>query len=475
MRFLAVLLVVALLAGGAGWAALEADAAPSSASPSELRLTTPVLSARRTPEALLDTRRDQSVAAAVATIPARIPGASCLVVAEAGRPLVEHQPDQPLTPASTQKLLVGAAVLTLLGPDATFRTTAVTATPSSGGVVEGDLFIVGGGDPLLATDAYIARQADPAKPATRIEDLADAIVAAGVQQITGSVVGDGTRYDDVRDIPSWPQRYRDQVAAGPLSGLGVNDGLETFTETEVPVNPGRPAADPPAHTAEVLSELLEARGVAIAGPARSGAAPDGAIEVAAIESPPVHTVVAQMLRYSDNTTAELLVKEIGVLTASEGSTPAGLAGLASTLAGEGVAVDGVALTDGSGLDLGNRATCRSLAQVLTLPDVHEPLVEGLAVAGESGTLAGRMQGTAAAGNLRAKTGSLRNVAALAGVVDGADGRTYAFAYITNLPEGEFVPDSEAALQEELAVALASVAPTEPPPEILPTPASASGG
>ena len=468
MRLLAVALLLLALAGGAGWAAIDVDAAPEPTAASQSRATTPVLSVRRTPEALLGTRRDASVVAAVESIPPRIPGDGCLVVSEGGRELFAHGPTSPLIPASTQKLLVATAMLDVMGKDDTFRTTAVAASAPVDGVIDGDLVIVGGGDPLLSTDAYIARQADPDKPATRFEDLADALVAAGVTEVRGSVVGDGSRYDDVRGIATWPQRYRDQVVVGPLSGLGVNDGLTSFTETEVPVNPGRPATDPPAHAATVLTELLEERGVEVAGRPVSGPAPDGAVEIAAIESPPLGEVIGQMLRYSDNMTAELLVKEIAVRAGSEGSTSAGLTSLTSSLAAAGISTDGVSLTDGSGLDLGNRATCRVLVQSLDIAGLQSPLIDGLAVAGRSGTLQERMVGTAAESRLRAKTGSLRNVAALAGIVEADNGRTYTFAYITNVPEGQFVPDVDAELQRELGVALASLPPIEPPAEILPT-------
>lgn len=474
MRFLAVLVVLAALSAGAGWAALEADAAPVGAAAAVERATTPVLSVRRSPEALLDTRRDRSVVEAIATVPERLPGAACLVVTDDGRELLAHEADAPLTPASTQKVLVGAGLLSLMDPDDTFRTVAVAATPPVDGVIDGDLFVVGGGDPLLSTDAYIARQRDPRKPATRIADLADALAAAGVTEIRGSVVGDGSRYDDVRDVPSWPQRYRDQVQAGPLSGLGVDDGLVSFTPEEVTAYGGQPATDPPAHTAAVVTDLLRDRGIAVAGAPRSGTAPDESAEIAAIDSPPASQVVAQMLTYSDNTTAELLIKEIAVRSGREGSTAAGLESLDAVLAGHGIAVDGFALTDGSGLDPGNSATCRAIVQVLEIDELEGPLVDGLAVAGESGTLATRMAGTPAAGNLRAKTGSLRHVGALTGVVDSANGRTYSFAYIVNVPESDFVPESDPQLQQELAVALATVPPVEPPPEILPTPALTAG-
>jgi D-alanyl-D-alanine carboxypeptidase/D-alanyl-D-alanine-endopeptidase (penicillin-binding protein 4) len=470
MKFLLAVVVLLGLAAGAAWAALATDAAADdSASSDGAEAVTPVLSVRRVPDALLDPRQDAAAAAAVAAIPGQIPGESCLVVAEDGRVIVAHNPDLGLVPASTQKLLVAAALLTVMDPDEAFRTTAVAAAAPSGGVVAGDLFVVGGGDPLLSTDAYIARQADPNKPATRFEDLADAIVASGVTWIDGAVVGDGSRYDDVRDIASWPQRYRDQVQTGPLSGLGVNDGLVTVTDTEVSQNGGEPTADPPAHTAAVLTELLRARGVTVIGEPRSGVAPEGAVEVAAIASPPARTVVAQMLRYSDNTTAELLAKELAVRSGTQGSTSGGLAAMVADLAAAGVPTEGIALTDGSGLDLGNRATCRSLAQVLELEPVGDVLEEGLAIAGQSGTLQGRMVGTPAEGNLRAKTGSLRNVSALAGEVDGADGRTYTFAYISNVPEGEFVPDITLQLQADLGAALAALAEVEAPQEIYPVP------
>src|SRR5690606_27839485 len=100
---------------------------------------------------------------------------------------------------------------------------------------------------------------------------------------------------------------------------------------------------------------------------------------------------------------ELLVKELAARSGVQGSTPAGLTALLADLAAAGAATDGIALTDGSGLDLGNRATCRALTGVLGLDPIGPVLEEGLAVAGVSGTLRERMVGTPAQGNLRAKT------------------------------------------------------------------------
>ncbi|MGY6499580.1 MAG: D-alanyl-D-alanine carboxypeptidase/D-alanyl-D-alanine endopeptidase [Acidimicrobiales bacterium] len=473
MKFALLAMVVLALAVGAAAGAWAVEQSPEAAAPHhDAVAVTPVLSVRRTPEALLRPRRDALVATVLADIPARIPGDSCLVVTEDGRPVVVHQGDRPLVPASTQKLLVSAALLELVQPADVFTTTVRATAAPADGVVNGDVWIVGGGDPLLATDPYRARTADLPQPSTRFEELADALTAAGVTRIEGSVLGDGTRYDDVRDVPSWPDRYREQVSAGPLSGLGVNDGLVTFTPEPVPVNPGVPAADPPAHTAQVLTDLLAERGVTVVGAPGASPAPADSVELASLASPVAVDVAAQMNLFSDNTTAELLLKEIGVQTSGEGTTLAGVSGMVATLAGSGVRLDGVSPVDGSGLDLGNRVTCNALTDVLDIAGPDSALADTLAVAGESGTLRDRLVGTPAAGQVRAKTGSLRHVNALAGFVETAEGRTYTFAYVANLPEGEFMPPLAVELQDELLVAIASLTAIEASPELEPVAALA---
>ncbi len=468
MRFAVVLLLVAALGGGSGWAAWQSEQLPAAAAAEvSAAANTPVLSVRRVPETLMRPRRDAAVAAAVSDIAPRIPGDSCLVVTEEGRPLFDHNGSAPLVPASTQKLLVGATLLELMGPTEVFETALLAESPMVDGVVEGDVWLVGGGDPLLATEAFVARNGDLPLPATRFEDLADSMVAAGLTRIEGSIVGDGTRYDSIRDVPSWPSRYREQVSAGPIAGLTVNNGLTTFTPERVATNPGTPASDPAAHAASVLDDLLEERGVSIGGSPRSGEAPPDAVWIGSLASLPAATVVAEMIQWSDNTTAELLLKEIGVRGGGEGSTLTGGTAMVSTLAGLGVRVEGVSPVDGSGLDLGNRVTCHALVDVLDISGRHSPLAETLAVAGESGTLRSRLLDTPAAGRMRGKTGSLRHVATLAGFVDSENGRTYTFAIMSNVPDGEFVPPLAAELQDELALTLATLPDLEVTPDLEP--------
>jgi serine-type D-Ala-D-Ala carboxypeptidase/endopeptidase (penicillin-binding protein 4) len=182
---------------------------------------------------------------------------------------------------------------------------------------------------------------------------------------------------------------------------------------------------------------------------------------------PVHTVVTQMMQWSDNTTAELLLKEIGVRGGGEGSTLVGSSVMVSILAGLGVRVDGVVPVDGSGLDLDNLVTCQALTDVLDIAGTGSHLADGLAVSAQSGTLRNRMLDTPAAGRVRAKTGSLRHVATLAGFVDAQNGRTYTFAIIANLADGEFMPNLAFDLQDELAVTLATLPELDVTPELEP--------
>ncbi|HMC41265.1 MAG TPA: D-alanyl-D-alanine carboxypeptidase, partial [Acidimicrobiales bacterium] len=162
-------------------------------------------------------------------------------------------------------------------------------------------------------------------------------------------------------------------------------------------------------------------------------------------------IVAGMLRESDNTAAELLTREVGVAKAHDGSTAAGIRAVVDAVAAAGLPTGGLRLGDGSGLLTTNQATCTVLAGALRLPDRDaggaprlEPL---LAVAGRSGTLAPRLVDTPLDGKLRAKTGSLDGVSALAGFLDGRRELSFAFLANGNLsdPAGRLLQDRLVAL------------------------------
>lgn len=355
------------------------------------------------------------------------------------RIVYEVNPDLPARPASVVKVLTAIVAIDALGPEHRMTTT-VRAAPPIDGVVSGDLWLVGGGDAVLGTEAWAATTGRTIH--TSLDALADRVVAAGVRVVEGGVVGDESRYDRVRSVSSWPRRLVGDGESGPLSALSVNDGFQVWG------HPGVPFDDPAAGAAALFAELLQARGVEVRGGGHSGPAPDAA-PIASIESPPLRDIVDVMLRDSDNETAELLFKELGRLGGYGGSTAGGEAFIRRQLTSLGLAMDGSRVADGSGLSNDNRLTCRLLTA--TLSRRGAAIAKGLAVAGQSGTLRTRFRGTELEGRLRAKTGSLDGVSALAGFVDLADGRRLTFALLVN---GLPITNSGRSLQDEFASALA---------------------
>jgi serine-type D-Ala-D-Ala carboxypeptidase/endopeptidase (penicillin-binding protein 4) len=247
-------------------------------------------------------------------------------------------------------------------------------------------------------------------------------------------------------VPSWKANYVIDNEAGPLGALVVNNGFTVFDPP-----PGKRADDPAAHVASELTRLATAAGIAVAGPAGAGPAPtpDGAVTLATVRSAPLSEIVAGMLRESDNTAAELIVKELGVAKRKEGSTPAGTQAVMDALAEAKLPTAGLRLGDGSGLEVSNQASCALLAAALRIPDGSSGprMAPLLAVAGRTGTLSLRLADTPLAGKLRAKTGSINNVSGLAGYLDGRRGLS--FAFVVNGP----LSDSAGRLLQDRLVAL----------------------
>lgn len=444
-------LVPALLGAGAVVAGLGAVLLDQheTAQPVEPAATpvTPVLAARRVPEVLAVPVADRRLTADLQSWVAQSPPDTCLVVESGDRSLYAHNPAAPLAGASTQKIVTSAALLLALGPDARLETVVSAGAAPSGGVVAGDLYVVGGGDPLLTSPGFAARLAHDPTLAVDPMRLVDAIVEAGITRIDGSVVGDGTRYDGERYHPTWPDRFQ-QRELGPVGALTINDGMAGADGQSQPPAAAS-GADPAANAATVITDLLRQRGVTVVGAPRSGPAPGGLTEVATFPSPTVREMVAEMLTDSDDTTAEMALKEVGLTEGGAGTWEAGAAAAAALLQEAGVPLDGVQIVEGSGLSTANRLTCQLLVDLLTLPEAGPVLVEGLAVAGETGTLQDRWAGTPVAGRLVGKTGTLNTVTALSGRVSPLQGGALTFAYVANVPEGQVLGYEDVALQDTL--------------------------
>jgi D-alanyl-D-alanine carboxypeptidase/D-alanyl-D-alanine-endopeptidase (penicillin-binding protein 4) len=336
----------------------------------------------------------------------------------------------------------------------------VRAPRPQNGVVDGPLWVVGAGDPLLGTQAYADSFENQPQLRTPYEDLAAKIVAAGIREVRGGVMGDDTRYDAQRYLPSWKRAYVTEGHVGPESALAVNDGFTEFTPRKVV------ATDPPASAAALLTDLLRGQGVVVDGAPGSGRAPAGLGVVASVKSPPVEEIVGEMLRESDNNTAELLVKEMGRRFANAGTTSAGLGVVRDTLTSAKLPGAELQAVDGSGLDRGDRATCNLFTQILGAAEPHGAIADGLAVAGETGTLADRFDGNAAKGRLRAKTGFLDGVVALSGFVEPVRGSPLLFSFLANdLPVPTEKPGY--AAQERLGAVLATYPESPPEAELQP--------
>jgi D-alanyl-D-alanine carboxypeptidase/D-alanyl-D-alanine-endopeptidase (penicillin-binding protein 4) len=382
------------------------------------------------------------------------PYASCATVDNTDGTVAAVRADAPLAGASTQKLLVAAAALATLGAQHRFDTRAVKSAPLRGGTLAGNLVIVGGGDPVLSTSNT---PSTGTAPSTSLAALADAIVRTGVTRIDGAIVADDSRYDRERAVPAWKPIYLTEGDVGALGALIVNGGR---------ADNGLASADPALETVQELAALLTERGVQISNGALDPGtqAGDDARTIASVSSPPLGDIVKEMLTVSNDETAELLTREIGVASGGAGTTSAGARAIPAVLSRWGVPVAGVELRDGSGLAPDNRVTCAALAGVLALGGRagFAPLLDGLAVAGKSGTLTGRFLGTPLAGRLRAKTGHIEGVVGLAGTI-GAGVR---FAFVAN---GNFSTATGESLQDQTAQAVAAYLDTPFPADPIPTP------
>jgi len=434
-----VAVVATLLPGVTTAGADDQDATPVPA--------TPLLSARRLPGVLQGATADPALAADLEPYLDKAAGTQCAVVLDAGRVVYQRDLDKAMVPASVLKLLTGTAALEVLGADSRLTTVVGASGPMVDGVVDGDLYLVGGGDPLLTTPGYEVSLDDPEQVTEDFAALADALVAAGLREVTGGVVGDDSRHETVRWIPSWPSRYQSEGFVGPLSALMVNDGQTGFTTSpETPTTTRRPG-DPPLLAAQTLITLLEQRGVRVAGGGSTGTAPADLQEVAHLDSLPIADIVGEMMTSSDNTTAELLTREMGLKAKGQGTTEAGLQVIVETLASLGYDTTGLDLNDGSGLDPANRVPCRLVVEMLQRTGRDSVLGSHMAVAGQTGTLRMRMTNSEATGRVQAKTGTLNEVNALAGYADTPSGNAITFLLIQNglQPSGLSWIDRYAAL------------------------------
>jgi D-alanyl-D-alanine carboxypeptidase/D-alanyl-D-alanine-endopeptidase (penicillin-binding protein 4) len=387
-----------------------------------------------------------------------------------GRTVLEHRSAQSFVPASNQKIFVAYAALDLLGPEHRFSTPLYRLGKIQDGVLWGDLYLVGRGDPGLTTAG--------------LYELAASLRSAGIRRIAGDLVVDDTGF-------SLPQQYVGGPAAKvyytPNGALSLNYNTVCFTiEGTLAGQPATIAVDPPGrfvqvsgrvltrestsvsvtrsalrdanrfslsgsiaageterlvravtsptrHTVEAFLAALDDLGVERTGQVRAGALPSGGVELHALASAPVSELVFDLNKLSNNFLGDQLALLLGERRYGAPATwDKARRGLQEYL--EGLGLEDTLVSDGSGLSGGNRTSPKDLLAVLCAAPRRPfwpEFVASLPIGGRDGTIHDRLTGPELFGRVRAKTGTLTGVSTLSGYVFRDDGRSLAFAILIN--------------------------------------------
>ncbi|MDT7548920.1 MAG: hypothetical protein QOE84_1314 [Actinomycetota bacterium] len=373
-----------------------------------------------------------------------------VIDAASGRPLLENAAREVVLPASTAKIATAVAALTAL-PAERRLTTRVVAGPAPGDVV-----LVGGGDPTLAGPFTRPGYPSPARLADLAAKARIALAGAPVRR----VLVDDSLYGGPVLGPGWRPQYVTSGDVAPVMALMVDGGRTALPPLIGPSRAPR-QSDPALAAGRSLARLL---GVP-AAPVTRGRAPSAGRLLAAVQSPTVQQLVEAMLTHSDNDLAEALARQIAIAKGQPATFTGAAAALRSVLAvvlvHVGSSPGAVLLSDASGLSRLDRVQPGALTRLLAAVaggdrDRLFPVLSGLPVAGFDGTLERRYRkgpGLPAAGVVRAKTGTLNGVSALAGLVRTKGGRLLAFDLTANaVPLGSTLA-SQTAL-DRLAAALA---------------------
>ncbi|MFJ2111163.1 MULTISPECIES: D-alanyl-D-alanine carboxypeptidase/D-alanyl-D-alanine-endopeptidase [unclassified Streptomyces] len=352
-----------------------------------------------------------------------------VVDAATGRRLYGKGDAEPMIPASTVKIATMVAALSALGPDHRIATTVLAAPDGR------RLTLVGGGDATLDRTGLEALA----------DDTARALRDRGIDRI--ELRYDVSLYSGPREHPIGPN---DNIA--PVVALMSDQGrLDKSTSGPAPRS-GNPAGD----AARVFAELLRERGVKTADAPKKGGASKGAKPLAKIHSAPLSALVERTLTESDNDIAESLARQTAIAAGLPASFDGAGRAVQDRLRELGLPVAGARFADGSGLNRADRAGAALLTALLAHaadpahPELR-PVLTGLPIAGFTGTLRARYaREKPATGLIRAKTGTLTGVNALAGTVVGANGRLLAFAFMAGSTEA---PAAAQAALDRLSAAL----------------------
>ena len=350
---------------------------------------------------------------------------SLAVVTSDGNLIYADREERAVVPASVQKLVVAASALDALGAAYRYHTIlAARDGVADGGLLDGDLWLIGSGDPSLQSDDLRAG--------------AGALARSGLRRIGGGVVVDATAFRGPRLNPHWAPDDDGQDYAAPVSAISVDgDTVETHAIVDgAEQTLWTPMQDVARDVAALMQGILARRGIEAAMPPTVAAAPLDTVVLWDHRSAPLKALIAHMLFVSDNHYAEQLLRTLGEEVTGVSDDTGGLAAERAFLERNGVPAPGLRLFDGSGLSPDNRVAALTVARLLA---AREPsLYPLLPLGGRQGTLA-YYDFTTALGRVRAKSGHLSGVSSLAGYVTTTHRGRVAFAFLIDGSPGN--PDA----------------------------------
>ncbi len=389
-----------------------------------------------------------------------------VIEAHSGRVIFGRAPMTLMDPASNQKVLATTTALVRLGSDWTFRTEVYGAQPDDDGVVEGDLYLRGSGDPTLG--------------ARELDELANKLAARGVKRVTGGIIADPRRIGDDGPVTIDDQRPQLTINRGlvvvrvhpseageapavvldPPPPPGQAGGLSDFVvvnqartlegrqrKLAIEVNAsrgtlrigvaGRIGTDSPGvlyrrrlpdaalTTAIFFRAALAAAGISVGERAMLGALGPSTELLVAHSSQPLAVMLRKINKDSDNYEAERLLEAVGAeVLGGPATTDKGVAVLRDVISEFGLDPRSYLSRNGSGLGHANRISARAMTDLLRAlyldPRVGPELLQSLSVGGVDGTTRNRFRGLPVARHVRAKTGTLNGKSCLSGLVGDGD-------------------------------------------------------
>ncbi|HJQ52414.1 MAG TPA: D-alanyl-D-alanine carboxypeptidase/D-alanyl-D-alanine-endopeptidase [Gemmatimonadaceae bacterium] len=337
-------------------------------------------------------------------------------------------------PASNMKIVTSAVALTLLGADYSYRTTFATDGEVRDSLLDGNLIVIGRGDPTISDNMRGL--------ATLVMDtLADSVRAHGIRQVTGSLARVGNAFPDSIHGYGWEWDDLGEYYAAGVDELIFNEGMAP-TSLRPPPDTVRdslysgPAKDPATGYLNAFNDALVRKHINVETGVMDSILPTP-IKMDTLfvyVSPQLRSILPALMKPSQNQIAEILLKTIGLERGGMGTADSARKIVAQQLLAWGVQPDGFAIYDGSGLSRHDLVSPETLVRILDRiqqDTAFSVYYNAMPIAGVDGTLKDRMKGTPAEGNVHAKTGSIGAARSLSGYVTSADGERLIFSILAN--------------------------------------------